>query len=201
MHPDYHSDHPGDCPICGMRLEPERGGAAGGDAAARALPHGAVQVSPERQQAIGIRLGVASRVAGTSVLRTTGRVAPDENRTYPIVAAVSGWIRQSGERHDGRRREGGPGARVVPGAPARVRQCAADVLHRPRDALPRRARSRSRSRDRSRTARRGAGAGIERMADGLRNMGVSNSQLRADGQAPRARAGHPAWSRRWTASS
>jgi hypothetical protein len=33
MHPDYHSNHPGDCPICGMHLEPERGG--GGEAAAR----------------------------------------------------------------------------------------------------------------------------------------------------------------------
>jgi len=90
MHPDYHSDHPGECPICGMHLEPKRGG---GDAAAHTLPQGAVQVSPERQQAIGIRLGFVGRLAGTRVLRTTGRVAPDENRTYPIMAAVSGWIR------------------------------------------------------------------------------------------------------------
>ena len=41
-----------------------------------------------------------------------------------------------------------------------------------------RARCRGRSRDRSRTAPRGADAGIERMADGLRNLGVSTSQLR-----------------------
>ena len=41
MHPDYHSDHPGDCPICGMPLEADRaGGATAGDAAARALPLG-----------------------------------------------------------------------------------------------------------------------------------------------------------------
>ena len=52
-----------------------------------------MQVSPERQQAIGIRVGVVSRSAGTRLLRTTGRVVADENRTYPIVAAVSGWIR------------------------------------------------------------------------------------------------------------
>jgi hypothetical protein len=46
MHPDYHSDHPGKCPICGMRLEPRhRGGNAAGT-----LPDGALQVSPERQQ-------------------------------------------------------------------------------------------------------------------------------------------------------
>ena len=94
MHPDYRSDHPGNCPICGMPLEAARAGAAtGGDAAALALPHGAVQVTPERQQAIGVRVGVVTRLAGTRLLRTTGRVAPDENRTYPIVAAVSGWIR------------------------------------------------------------------------------------------------------------
>ena len=94
MHPQYRSDHPGDCPICGMHLAPERGGgAASGDAASRPVPQGAVQVSPERQQAIGIRLGVVDRLAGTRMVRTTGRVAPDENRTYPIVAAVSGWIR------------------------------------------------------------------------------------------------------------
>ena len=41
MHPDYRSDHPGNCPICGMRLEAVRAGRArGGDTAARALPHG-----------------------------------------------------------------------------------------------------------------------------------------------------------------
>jgi hypothetical protein len=28
MHPGYHTNHPGDCPICGMHLEPEPGGAA-----------------------------------------------------------------------------------------------------------------------------------------------------------------------------
>src|SRR4029453_11648152 len=94
MHPEYLSDHPSSCPICGMPLEAERaGGAAGGGATAQALPHGAVQVSPERQQALGIRLGVVSRVTGPRTVRTTGRVEPDENRTYPIVAAVSGWIR------------------------------------------------------------------------------------------------------------
>ena len=70
-----------------------RAAATGGDDAAGALPHGAVQVSPERQQAIGVRLGVVIGWPRTRLLRTTGRVAADENRTYPIVAAVSGWIR------------------------------------------------------------------------------------------------------------
>jgi Cu(I)/Ag(I) efflux system membrane fusion protein len=59
-----------------------------------ALPAGAVQVSAERQQAVGVRLGVAERISGTRTLRTTGRVVPNENATYPIVAGVSGWIRE-----------------------------------------------------------------------------------------------------------
>ena len=44
IHPDYRSDHPGDCPMCGMRLEAaRRDGATGGDAAARTLPHEAAR--------------------------------------------------------------------------------------------------------------------------------------------------------------
>src|SRR4029077_12672070 len=82
MHPDYRSDHPGDCPICGMHLEAVGGT---GGAPSDGLPNGAVRVTAGRQQAIGLRLGVVNRVARTSLLRTTGRVAPDENRTYPIV--------------------------------------------------------------------------------------------------------------------
>ena len=39
MHPDYHSDHPGNCPICGMPLKAVGAGAAtGGDAAAPRAP-------------------------------------------------------------------------------------------------------------------------------------------------------------------
>src|SRR6187549_4004994 len=85
MDTDYHSDHPGTCPICGMSLVADReGGATSGNAAAGALPHGAVQVSSDQQQAIGVRVGVVSRSAGTQRLRTSGRVVADENRTYPI---------------------------------------------------------------------------------------------------------------------
>ena len=192
MHPDYRSDHPGNCPICGMPLEAVRAGAAtGGDAAARALPHGAVQVSPERQQAIGVRLGVVSRLAGTRLLRTTGRVAPDENRTYPIVAAVSGWIRNVESVDDGRRREEGPGARVVPRARGRVQECAAVVLHRPRGVLPHGGHAAAAAAAvavaRLRARRRGD------RPDGRRAADPGRLQLAAqgDGQAPRARAGHP----------
>ena len=100
MHPQYRSDRPGDCPSCGMRLERVRTTPAGEDADDDA-PAGAVHVSVERQQAIGVRLGIAERVAGGRTLRTTGRVAPNENATYPLVAGVSGWIRSVGNATTG----------------------------------------------------------------------------------------------------
>jgi RND family efflux transporter MFP subunit len=97
MHPQYRSDRPGDCPSCGMGLEPvhEEGGvnpAAADDGTA--LPAGAVRVSPERQQTIGVRLGVVERVSGTRNLRTTGRVVPKENAVYPLVAGADGLVRE-----------------------------------------------------------------------------------------------------------
>jgi hypothetical protein len=63
------------------------GGATGGGVT-RAMPHGAVQVSPERRRQSAS--GSASSAGWPApALRTTGRVEPDENRMYPIVAAVS----------------------------------------------------------------------------------------------------------------
>ena len=97
MHPQYTSDRAGDCPSCGMRLEPVYTDGGSGPAAAgegSRLPPGAVQVSPERQQTIGVRLGVAERVSGMRTLRTTGRVAPNENAVYPLVAGAEGWVKE-----------------------------------------------------------------------------------------------------------
>jgi Cu(I)/Ag(I) efflux system membrane fusion protein len=173
MHPDYRSDHPGDCPICGMRLEPDRAsGAKGGDAAAGGLSHGGVQVSPERQQAIGVRLGVVTRLAGTRLVRTTGRVVVDENRTYPIVAAVSGWIRnvESVTTGDAVKKDQVLASFFAPDAQFEMAQqsyySALEMLYRTAGTQPQ-------SHDSGRALEL-----IERVADGLRNLGVSNSQIR-----------------------
>ena len=175
MHPAYHSDHPGDCPICHMRLVSQRGGAAGGDAPALTLPHGAVQVSPERQQAIGIRLGVAGPLAGTRVLRTTGRVAPDENRTYPIVAAVNGWVRHVESVSTG---DAVKADQVLASflAPQPEFDSAQQMYYTGLEMLYRASAQPQPQYDSHNAA--GAGPAVERVADGLRNMGVSNSQLR-----------------------
>ena len=178
MHPDYRSDHPGNCPICGMPLEPGRAAAAtGDDTPAAALPQGTVQVSPEHQQAIGVRLGVVSRFAGTRRLRTTGHVVADENRTYPIVAALSGWIRdvQSVATGDAVKKDqvlasfSAPDSREFENE-QRSYYTGLEMLYRLQSTQPA-------AHDWRRSLE-----GIERMADGLRNMGVSNSQIREMGK-------------------
>jgi membrane fusion protein, copper/silver efflux system len=184
MHPDYRSDHPGNCPSCGMPLEAVRTGAStGGHAAAHALPHGAVQVSPERQQAIGIRLGVVSRLAATRLLRTTGRVMPDENRTYPIVAAVSGWVRnvESMTTGDVVKKDQLLASFLAPEVEFRSAQ---QSYYTGLEAFYRLAITQPQSPPQPRSQSHAAGRGevIDRMADELRTLGVSNAQLREMGQ-------------------
>ena len=173
MHPDHHSDHPGNCPICGMSLQADRAGdASGGDTVARALPPGTVRVSPDRQQAIGVQVGVVRRSAGTRLLRTTGRVVADENRTYPIVAAVSGWIRSV---------EGVTAGDTVKKdqvlasffAPDPQFEMAQQSYYSSLEMLYRVGGTQSQTHESGRAVEL-----LERVADGLRNLGVSNSQIR-----------------------
>ena len=56
------------------------------------LSPGTVKISPEKQQVIGVRVGVVEKKAVTHTLRILGRVAADETRIYRINAAVDGWI-------------------------------------------------------------------------------------------------------------
>ncbi len=93
MHPQYVSDHPGECPSCGMRLEPVYSNGSGDEAGAEArMPAGTVQIDPERQQLIGLRIGRAEVTSGARTIRILGRVAPDETRIYRLTASVDGWI-------------------------------------------------------------------------------------------------------------
>jgi membrane fusion protein, copper/silver efflux system len=56
------------------------------------MPSGTVAISPERQQAVGIRVGQAEKKPLTHKIRLLGRVAADETRTYFMNATIDGWI-------------------------------------------------------------------------------------------------------------
>ena len=90
MHPAYKSDKPGIAPDCGMALEPVY---EGDDPAAKLqLPAGAVSISSQKQQLIGVRTETVEKNSGSRLVRTTGRVAPDDNRVYRLMAGTDGWI-------------------------------------------------------------------------------------------------------------
>jgi RND family efflux transporter MFP subunit len=56
---------------------------------------GSVKITPEKQQMVGVRTGVVGKGAVNHLIRTVGRVAPDEKRVYRLVAATDGWIRET----------------------------------------------------------------------------------------------------------
>lgn len=107
MHPSVVSDHPGDCPICGMRLEKRAIGATTA-AAPGGLPGLAtIAISPERVQRIGVRTALVTRGdAGGDAgegLELVGMVSPVESSVRRVQLRVSGWIErlfvaQTGER-------------------------------------------------------------------------------------------------------
>jgi RND family efflux transporter MFP subunit len=96
MHPAYKSDKPGIAPDCGMKLEPvyADGGPqpAGGPPAAAAGPEGAIRISPERQQLIGVKFATAEWGNASRAIRAVGKVTFDETRVSHVHTRIEGWI-------------------------------------------------------------------------------------------------------------
>ena len=88
MHPQYKSDKPGIAPDCGMNLEPVYADTA----PAAALPPGAVQITPEKQQLIGVRSSTAEYETVTDTIRAAARVTLDETRISKVQSRLEGWI-------------------------------------------------------------------------------------------------------------
>jgi Cu(I)/Ag(I) efflux system membrane fusion protein len=93
MHPEYVSDAPGSCPICGMTLVSFEPGPGPG-AARPTLVAGriAVTLGPERRQFLGVRSEPLSARPLTRTIRTVGRVAVDERRLHHVHAKFEGYV-------------------------------------------------------------------------------------------------------------
>ena len=103
MHPQYTSDRPGDCPICGMRLEQLLAGGGVGKSGPAGLDTSAVVVvGAASQQLIGVSTDEVRRESSSHALRVPGRIAVDAQRLYRIIAAVDGWILDLGQNTIGR---------------------------------------------------------------------------------------------------
>ncbi|MGO9227773.1 MAG: efflux RND transporter periplasmic adaptor subunit [Bryobacteraceae bacterium] len=88
MHPWYKSDKPGIAPDCGMKLVPVYAG--------QQLPNqvaaNAVEVSPDKQQLIGVEYGTAEYEATSDTIRAAARVTLDETKIVKVQTRLEGWI-------------------------------------------------------------------------------------------------------------
>jgi len=94
MNPANVSDKPGIAP-CGMPMEPvydDESVRAGSPDAALSMSPGTVKITPQKQQIIGVQVGAVEMASETHGIRTLGRIVPDEDRVYPLIAATDGWV-------------------------------------------------------------------------------------------------------------
>jgi membrane fusion protein, copper/silver efflux system len=93
MNPSHTSENPGLAP-CGMKMEPVYAEGQGQTAGSMpSMPPGTVKISPEKQQIIGVKVGLAEKTESARTIRTLGRVAVDENRIHRLVSPTEGWLR------------------------------------------------------------------------------------------------------------
>ncbi len=98
MHPEYKSERPGECPICGMTLVPLQSPSKGvaqkqaGEAAEAAFPPGTVHIDPLKQQLIGVAYGEVRFEPIVHTIRTVGKVTYDETKIARVHPKIEGWI-------------------------------------------------------------------------------------------------------------
>jgi len=106
MHPSYTSDKPGECPICGMTLEPIPPGTATAPAMPRAgdvAGLSEVHIALDRAQLIGVRTARVEKRAVGGQLELVGFVAPDEARIRRVQIRVAGWVQKLFANRTGQR--------------------------------------------------------------------------------------------------
>jgi len=89
----YKSNRPGHAPDCGMKLVPvyaDDGPAAAG-ASSTVSGYASVNVTPQRQQLIGVKLASAEVRSLSRTIHTTGRVVVDERRTAQVRTKFEGF--------------------------------------------------------------------------------------------------------------
>ena len=95
MHPWYKSDKPGIAPDCNMKLVPVMPGEeARYERRANHMPEGSVQITPEKQQLIGVEYGKVEYENVSGALRAVARVTLDETKVAKVNSKLEGWLEQ-----------------------------------------------------------------------------------------------------------
>jgi membrane fusion protein, copper/silver efflux system len=94
MHPNYFSEKPGDCPICGMKLVPvaDQGGTASAPPGNAATTGGGVRIDPATVQNIGVTTEVAVSRNLTKEIRASANISLDETSVAIVSSKVMGWV-------------------------------------------------------------------------------------------------------------
>ncbi len=93
MHPEYTSERPGECPVCGMTLVKREEPASGRPPQQEgAFSPGTVWISPVKQQLIGVTYGEVTFGPVTHTIRTVGKITYDETKIARVHAKIEGWI-------------------------------------------------------------------------------------------------------------
>jgi len=88
MHPQVIQDHPGNCPICGMKLTPMRRSSGG----TNAMSFSTITIDPVTVQNMGFRSALVTRGALERTVRTYGSIDFDETHLADVTTKFKGWI-------------------------------------------------------------------------------------------------------------
>ena len=89
MHPWIIQDHPGDCPICGMKLTPVHPGAAAGSTADLLS---VITVDAATRQSMNVRTVELRREPLRKTIRTVGTIDYNETALAEVTTKFKGWI-------------------------------------------------------------------------------------------------------------
>jgi len=85
MHPAVIQDHPGNCPICGMKLTPIKAGEAAGNSSA-------IAVDAATQQNMNLRTAEAEFGPLRKTIRTVGTIDYNETALTDVTTKFKGWV-------------------------------------------------------------------------------------------------------------
>ena len=88
MHPAVIQDHPGNCPICGMKLTPIKSGTSG-DAS---VNPSAIAVDAATQQNMNLRTAEVRRGPLRKTIRTVGTIDYNETALADVTTRFKGWV-------------------------------------------------------------------------------------------------------------
>lgn len=89
MHPQVIQDHPGNCPICGMKLTPMRKTPGKG---ATAEAYSTIAIDPVTIQNMGLRTAVVTDGPLRRVVRTVATIDYDETALADVTTKFKGWV-------------------------------------------------------------------------------------------------------------